>query len=77
MEGFASPTESQGQDVCWDWKQGKCWKKAHSNDPKIRAKLKKKRVQPTLASGDKVATRRVTKKRRQRQPAFEEGEEDQ
>jgi hypothetical protein len=51
---------------------GNCRKKAHSNDAKIRARLKRKRVQPEIASGERVETRRVKVPRRPRQPIFVE-----
>ena len=60
--------------ACGHMHKGACWKKAHSADAKIRAKLKKKRSQPEIALGDKAETRRVKAKRRPRQPIFEEGE---
>ena len=38
-----------GHKNCGHMHQGDCWLKCHSRDEKIRAKLKKKRVQPVVA----------------------------
>ena len=47
-----------GNAACGHVHKGKCWKYAHSNDTKIRMKLKRKRVQPSLPNGEKVEVRR-------------------
>jgi hypothetical protein len=54
---------------------GDCWKKAHSNDPKIRKELKRKRVQPEILHSGTGITKRVRKTRRRRSlfPRAEEG----
>ena len=40
-----------GHPGCGHMHEGKCWMKAHSNDPKIRAKLKALSFQPEIADG--------------------------
>ena len=62
-------TTGCGHPDCGHMHDGNCWKKAHSNDPKIRAKLKRKRVQPEVKPQE---TKRV--KKRRRRVVFEEDE---
>ena len=59
--------------MCGHMHRGNCWKKAHSNDAKVRAKLKKKRVQPEIAGGARPITTRLKTKHTRRRPAAANG----
>ena len=66
-----------GHAACGHMHTGDCWAKCHSSDPKIRAKLKRKRMQPEIAHGESAGARRVRPRPgmpRPRQPRFEEAE---